>query len=84
MLCLKNKPSEDYEHFALLLLFQLLFEERLLLPRTVLICKIPHCTRTILTLSFQSRIYFKQGRDCSVLPIGAYVQEMGYEHVVRH
>ena len=25
MLCLKNKPSEDYEHFALLLLFQLLF-----------------------------------------------------------
>ena len=27
MLCLKDKPSEDYEHFALLLLFQLLFQE---------------------------------------------------------
>ena len=36
------------------------------------------------TLSFQSRIYFKQGRGCGVLPIGACVQEIGYEHVVRH
>ena len=27
MLCPKNKPSEDYEHFALLLLFQLLLKD---------------------------------------------------------
>lgn len=26
-LCLKDKPNEDYEHFALLLLFQLLFKK---------------------------------------------------------
>ena len=47
-LCLKDKPNEDYEHFALLLLFQLLF--KMLLRRTVLVCKIPHCRRNIFTL----------------------------------
>ena len=44
----------------------------------------PHCTRSIFRISFQSRIYFKQGRDCSVLPIGACVKELSYEHVVHH
>ena len=51
-LCLKDKPNEDYEHFTLLLLFQLLFLRKTLLLRTVLVCKIPHCKRTIFTLVF--------------------------------
>ena len=73
MLCLKDRPSEDYEHFVLLLLFQLIIVccclEQIWFVKFLIL-------REPFSPWFSVQYLFKQGRNFSVLPIDACAQDI--------